>query len=173
MKMTVKQRTKKSTYRVWILSYLFILLIPLVFGVSIYMFAMRMVANQAEMAQRETLRSALEQTDRTLQQVQESVVAVLNTTLVDSLGEHKGQFGVTQYENIAYVQDSLNKIKTNSSYIDEIYLYFPEKDYLVSSYNYIDVDQSLFMKENGISQEEFDELAKTPHYKAMYVFQNA
>lgn len=169
MKKAFKHKAKRSTYRIWILSYLFVLLIPMIFGVSIYVFAMKTVRQQAEMAQRETLRSVVEQTDRTLQQVQESVMAVLNNSLVDSLGKHKGEFDHSHYAMMAVIQENINKIKTNSSYIDEIYLYFPKKEYLLTTYNYIKGEQSMFMTANGISPEAFDKLVSSPSYKTLHV----
>lgn len=171
MKKAFKHKAKRSTYRIWILSYLFVLLIPMIFGVSIYVFAMKTVRQQAEMAQRETLRSVVEQTDRTLQQLQESVMAVLSTSTVDNVGKHKGEFDHSQYEMMAVVQENINKIKTNSSYIDEIYLYFPTKEYMLTSYTYLQGEQSLFTEDIGISQEEFQKLVSEPSYKRLHISQ--
>ena len=111
---------KKSVFSLWIMSYLFILLVPVIFGATIYGYMLNMVSKQAETVQKETLHSSVDLTEQMLGGVQESAYSLLNTSLVNRLSLVRDQYSAQQYHDMAQLQENLYKVKCNSSYINEI-----------------------------------------------------
>ena len=143
-------KRKSKTYHKWLLSYVLLMVMPLLFGCVIYWYAMERIEEDVEYVQRQTLTQVKDTMEGNLYMCDHIGLALTNKSEAEHLKsfEENGSYSVRQrlYPK-ALVEDMLLYSASNEM-IDEIMLYFPKTDYIVKQSRFCPLEYSKIKEES-------------------------
>lgn len=127
------QKHKKSVIYTWALSYMIILIVPLIWGLAVYSIVTCTLRNET-ISYSETFlwqfELNLEQTMRHVNNINAQLSA--NHLVINMLNQN-GQPDNYWYSNTKMLSQELNDFKLSTLNIEEVMLYFPKMDFCVTS----------------------------------------
>ena len=145
----------------WIKSYIVIMLIPLLFGVALYIFALNNIENEIQTIREQSMTSL----SYTLENMVENFTRVSYT--LSSGAYNAGVYTVSESENgynnpmsVVQLQAMMRSYSVANDNISNLYMYFPENDYLLMenlTYKYQRI-KDYSEKYLGISDKDFEKI---------------
>ena len=166
---------RKRAFWNWVISYLFIMVIPMIFGVAIYVYALNTTKATVQTIYEHSINQARDNFDNTLGDLQR-----VSYTMASSA--YKGGLSVQEFgRNSDYAIYASQLQKTVSSYkmangmINEIFVYFPANDYILSSsttykYGAIAERSETFL---GMGEEDFFKLGEASSDSALFIIEDS
>ncbi|MFC4776595.1 helix-turn-helix domain-containing protein [Paenibacillus sp. GCM10023252] len=166
---------KNSVARKWLASYYAILLLPIAISISVSLYSIDLLKTETNRAN-----------DAIATQVREAVEARIND--MDQIsGELAKRSTVTYLRNVKadlYGKDRLSLItaakdlgafEAGRNYIDAIYLYFPNNEYIVKQteiYTKTDITRTMDTYD-GLSPTQWNKMLTSVKFRALYNFENS
>lgn len=115
---------RHSVFRTWVVSYLAVLLLPLIFSYIVYSFAYGIIRNNTATINEVSLRQTEESVDRIFSEIRSTGKQILTDEKVVSLTWAPTPLTPVKLQKIGMLQSELAKRSAYGSYISEIYVYF-------------------------------------------------
>lgn len=161
-----KFQMRKGVLWGWIKSYIVIMLIPLLFGVVLYTIALNNIKNETQIIREQSMMGL----SRTLENMVENFTRV--SYALSSGAYNAGVYTRTISENgynnpmsVVQLQAMMRSYSVANDSISNLYMYFPENDYLLMenlTYKY-DRIKDYSEKYLGITKRDFDEILNADH----------
>jgi len=116
----------------WMISYISVLVIPLLSCSLYYSHVYKIIKNETMVRQHLSLENVKSQFDSNINEMLSMATKLQMDDLITSLS-HKSINAKDIPVQIYHLKDELSIYMATNSYLDEIYLYFPGNDYIVSS----------------------------------------
>lgn len=127
----------KKTFSKIILSYIVVLVIPLIFGMSLYLTTLGIYKKNVDESNAQVLDNVRDSVNISLSGVSSMMRALLNENNITTLAS-KESYTYQDYTVMNSIQHTLSMSLLSNAYIDEIILYFHRSDYLLTSKSYLD-----------------------------------
>jgi AraC-like DNA-binding protein len=166
-----KYSIKNKTIWQWMLSYLYVLVVPLAFGILIYVFSMNTIREEAEELQYQTVKRSVDTVSLLLNNLSNMGAALVSDDTVQDLGRvEDGSFNTVQRLNFQTINTTLMDYIISNDYILNAYLYFPRSQYLVGATNiYYAYDAQMLRGSLWMSKEEFERFLDEPVYRSIHL----
>ena len=153
------------------LSYLYVLVVPLAFGILIYVFSMNTIREEAEELQYQTVKRSVDTVSLLLNNLSNMGAALVSDDTVQDLGRvEDGSFNTVQRLNFQTINTTLMDYIISNDYILNAYLYFPRSQYLVGATNiYYAYDTQMLRGSLWMSKEEFERFLDEPVYQSIHL----
>lgn len=148
-------RIQQKTVFQWALSYLPVLLIPLILGGLLYAYSMNAVQEKAETIQNIMMEDRSDTLEDMFEKVGSLTVRIQGNEAINELASTRNWGGEQRYMLIE-VQSMLSELLINNEELQEIILYFPDKGQILSTsaaYN-VEWDEE-FRARMGMDQDTF------------------
>lgn len=125
-----------NTLRTIILSYTIVLLLPLMFGIALYSFAIQIVRTEVDKAQLQVLSHVEDSINSNI----ESMNSIMDSLLVDdkvTALSKKSSYRELDYQKMRDTQNKLNWVVISNNYVEDIILYFHQSDTALSTQRYL------------------------------------
>lgn len=157
----------------WVSSYLAIMIIPLLFGVVIYMYALYVVKKDVQTIQQQAISQVHYNIESMLENLYKISYALSSSAYSSGIYVLRNESSSYQSLSIAQVQKTMGSYSVANNNISGIYMYFPENDYLLTNsltYKYEKIADytERFL---GISEQEFTMLSENESNGHLVVMQ--
>lgn len=132
----MKKPKINSTLRTIILSYIVVLLLPLLFGIILYSFAIQVVRTEADRAQLQVIDHVEDSVNYSIESMNNVIDALLVDNKINTLSK-KTYYNKADYLKMRDIQNQLNLAAISNSYIDDIIIYFHQTDTVLSTQYYL------------------------------------
>ena len=161
---------KKGRFRIqrvvlwsWITSYIAIMIIPLLFGAAIYLYAMRTIKDEIQTIQQQAILQVKYNLESALDNLYKVSYALSSSAYNSGIYVYREDNSGYNPLSVAQVQKTMGSYGIANNNIRGIYMYFPENDYLLSSnltykYEKIRENSEKFL---GLTQDQFEVFQKT------------
>lgn len=148
---------QKAVWWNWIISYIAIMIIPLLFGVAIYVYAMQTIKDEVQTIQQQ----AIVQVKYNLETMEDDLyrVSYALSSSAYNIGIYAERSNIGGYTplNVVQLQKTMSSYRVANNNISSIYMYFPDNDYILSNvltyrYEKLGDDSEKFL---GLSKEQF------------------
>ncbi|MCI8626424.1 MAG: helix-turn-helix transcriptional regulator [Lachnospiraceae bacterium] len=143
-------KRKSRTYHKWLLSYVLLMVFPLLFGCVIYWYAMERIEEDVEYVQRQTLTQIKNTMEGNLYMCDHIGLALTKKTEAEHLKAFEQDRSYSVWQRLypkALVEDMLLYAASNEM-IDEVMLYFPKTDYILKQSRFCPLEYSKIKAEN-------------------------
>lgn len=120
----MEKSKKGSVFRTWVVSYLAVLLLPLIFSYIVYFYAYSIIKSNTATINEVALRQTEESVDRIFSELRSTGRQILTDEKVASLIWAPPPLTPVKLQKIGMLQSELSKKSAFGSYISEIYVYF-------------------------------------------------
>jgi len=159
---------KNKVFQTWLISYVFILVIPIIIGSFVYVKSIKIINEEVSKAHYLSLNQLKNVIDGNFEELSRlSIIIGQNQDLKilmysGNLSSSKNIYTLTR------IQQDLAKLKVSNSFVDEIYIYLNDNDYaFTSTYKYDDEEiKDLCMEKLLLSYEELTEIARTKQFNS-------
>jgi two-component system response regulator YesN len=162
--MNIKQLipNKNNTFISWLASYAVILIIPIIIGSFAYFSSIRIIKEEVNKAQNASLEQLKSVIDGKLEEINKLSSALIFNQRVTQLAYMDRSLDAADFIKINEVQSDLSKFKISNEFIDDIYIYFDNNNFLLTDkYKYGDEEYDFLSKNDfGISGDELSKLVK-------------
>ena len=134
--MTVRLCSLKTTFSKMIVSYLMVLVVPLIFGVSLYATTLGITRRNVEEANLSVLNNVRDSVNISLSGISSMMRALLSDGNITALSS-KDQYAAEDYKAMDEIQSTLSMSLLSNAYIDDILIYFHKADFILSSKSYL------------------------------------
>ena len=161
-------RRKSRVFLKLLLSYLGILIIPILVAFGVYGRAWQVIRAQAARTNENLLCMVQKEIDSEIKNIHkiESRLALDNVIQNLSKKRGEGQFGLKDQQSLYYLYMDLRMIDVAESFFDHVFVYFPETEKVSSSLGNMDMPlyYNLYYKDNSMSLDGFREYLTARHY---------
>ena len=166
-------RPKKKVLWRWVSSYLIIMIIPLLFGVIIYMYALYVVKKDVQTIQQQAISQVHYNIESMLENLYKISYTLSSSAYSSGIYVLRNESSSYQPLSMAQVQKTMGSYSIANNNISGIYMYFPENDYLLTNsltykYEKISDQTKRFL---GISDQEFTMLSENESNGELVVMQ--
>ena len=163
---------KKVLWR-WVSSYLIIMIIPLLFGVIIYMYALHVIKKDVQTIQQQAISQVHYNIESMLENLYKISYTLSSSAYSSGIYVLRNESSSYQPLSMAQVQKTMGSYSIANNNISGIYMYFPENDYLLTNvltykYEKISDQTQRFL---GISDQEFTMLSENESNGQLVVMQ--
>lgn len=156
--MKKRLRIRKKVLWSWVISYLTIMVIPLIFGVGIYLYALHTTRIAVRTIHEHSILQVRDTFDGTLNDLRKVSYTMASSADKGGLSYREFSQNSDYPLNAAPLQKTISSYRIANDAIEEIYIYFPNNDYILSSistykYESIAAQSKRFL---GLEREEFD-----------------
>ncbi len=160
---TLRESKKRSKlFLQWMFSYMSILIIPIIICSIYYSHTFKVIKRETIVRQYLSLENVKTQIDNNLKDLIQISTNLQMNQRVSSLS-YKTNSSSEIHLQINNLQDELSIFMVTNSFIKEIYIYFPNSDYIVSASNVYRSEFSSFMPSRYISNETWNYLKSKLH----------
>lgn len=151
---------KHSVFRTWVVSYLVVLLLPLIFSSIVYSFVYGIIRNNTATINEVSLKQTEESLNRIFSELRSTGSQLLTDQKVVSLSYAAEPLSAIKLQNIGQLQYELNRRSAYGSYISEIYVYFHNSRVAASTSGIIrdGAFQKTLKEKFYLDMEEFEKL---------------
>ena len=168
-KFNENNRIQQKTILQWAISYLPVLLIPLILGGLLYAYSMHAVQEKAETIQEIMLEDRSDTLEDMFEKVGNLTVRIQGDESVSKLASASTWSGEHRYMLIG-VQSMLSEILISNPEIKEISLYFPDKAQILSSAAAYSVEwEEEFQARMGMNQDAFFKMLSGDLYGTFHI----
>ncbi|MCI9258253.1 helix-turn-helix domain-containing protein [Acutalibacter sp.] len=128
--------SRKNTFANIIISYLIVLVIPLIFGVSFFVTTLGITRRSVDEANLSVLDNMRDNVNINLSGISNMMRALLNDNAITSLSNKAG-YTPQDYNMMDRLQNILSISLVSNAYIDDILIYFHKSDFVLSSKSYL------------------------------------
>ena len=163
----MKEKIKSKVFLSWVLSYVFILLMPILVGTFVYLHALNTVREEVENVNVAALQQLQSAADANLSEWNRVVGSLSLNQDIRTIISLKKPLKASNMPTVMAVQDELARFLVTDSMLEEIFVYVNNHRYiLTSSYKYgEDEIEKVCTRTLGLSYEEFMRLSQTKHYE--------
>lgn len=152
-KINIVNKNKRSIVFVkWMISYLGILIIPLLIGSYYYTHSLKVIKNETMVRQHLSLDNVKTQLDSYLNNLVRISTNLQMNQYVNSLS-YKDASSSDFHMQLIKLKEDLSIYMVTNNFIKEIYIYFPDNDYIVSSSTCYSNEYTSFLPSRYISEE--------------------
>ncbi len=126
-------RPKKKVLWRWVSSYLIIMIIPLLFGVIIYMYALYVVKKDVQTIQQQAISQVHYNIESMLENLYKISYTLSSSAYSSGIYVLRNESSSYQPLSMAQVQKTMGSYSIANNNISGIYMYFPENDYLLTN----------------------------------------
>ena len=126
----------KTTFSKMIVSYLMVLVVPLIFGISLYATTLGITRRNVEEANLSVLNNVRDSVNISLSGISSMMRALLSDGNITALS-NKDQYAAEDYKAMDEIQSTLSMSLLSNAYIDDILIYFHKADFILSSKSYL------------------------------------
>ena len=137
-----------KTFRKWLLSYLLVLILPLMMMSIIALHAFSTVKKEITQVYNGTLSQIQTTLDSEFTSIHKITHEIAADSRVQALAYEKSDFSPHQYQTMKQIQTDLQKNLLNCDLAWEIYLYFPATNYMLGSQGHYNLQR---IKEHFLS----------------------
>lgn len=174
----MKQEKQSSSHQIqqktilrWMLSYLPVLLIPLMLGGILYGYSMKAVQEKAETIQNTMLADRAETLASAFEQIGDLTVMIQGDKTVNQLAK-KAEWSREDRYQMGEVQKLLTDYTRNNEEIEEIFLYFPGKECVLGTNLTFSVESDKVLERAvGLDQDRFFRLLSEELYGTYHIIQ--
>lgn len=167
--MRIKKGIKNKVFLSWVLSYAFISIMPVLIGSFVYVESVKTIGQEVNKVNYMSLKQLKSVVDGKFEELSRTVSNIALNQDIKTLMYLKKPIEAKDILTIREVQKDLAKFKISNSYIDEIYIYVNNNNYIFCSDSKYNSDEI-----GDISQREFfigyDELGSLTHMKNFKYF---
>lgn len=132
----------KTTFSKMIVSYLMVLVLPLIFGISLYATTLGITRKSVDEANLSVLNNVRDSVNISLSGISSMMRALLSDDNITALS-NRAQYTVEDYEIMDEIQNTLSMSLLSNAYIDDILIYFHKADFILSSKSYLSYIESM------------------------------
>ncbi len=154
-KQSNSHQIQRKTVLRWAVSYLPVLLIPLILGGLLYGYSMKAVQEKAETIQYTMLADRAETLASVFEQVSDLTIMIQGDSTVSQLAK-KAEWTREDRYQMGEVQKLLSDYTRNNEEIEEIFLYFPQKECMIGTDLAFSVESNKVLERaTGLDQDSF------------------
>lgn len=164
-----------ETFKKWLVSYLLILILPLVMMVVISLHAFSIVKNEVTQVYNGALSQLQASLDAEFNSVHNMVYSISADSRIQSLAYTDTDFSAHQYQTMKQIQLDFQKFTLTSRLIENIYLYFPSSSYMLGSQGQYNLERMKvhFDSNYGMTYVEYAPIINSYHFQDLVPFINA
>jgi len=150
---------KRSVIFAWLMSYVIILIIPILFAILIYIQASQLLEHEINQSNSFLLKRVQQYMDSLLVDIECLNYEIMFNPNLQALRQHKGPLGDTQQYAVYQTVSDFRLYKISNNSIDQFFIYFPGFDLIISDSTSTDSRtfyQSYYAQGNFIYQEWLD-----------------
>ena len=165
---------KKAVFLSWVLSYAFVAIMPILIGSIVYIASVKTVREEVNKVNNMSLVQLKSVLDGKFEELNRTVSNIALNQDVQTLMYRKDPLMAKDILTIREVQKDLTKFKLSNGYIDEIYIYINNNDFIFSSsYKYnSDAIADICQREFLLSYDELTEMFHAKNYKYFRILEN-
>lgn len=159
-------KRKPRVYVQMLLSYLGMLMIPIVAAAVIYGYSSQMIRNQAEKMNDTLLEMIQKELDQQIGDVQKIAARLAMDTGVQSASKVKGRFGTQDQMTLYYLYNDLQSLNMSEDFISDVFIYFHNTGTVCGLNGNMSAElfYDLYYRSEEYSQEQFCGYLTEPHY---------
>ncbi len=161
-----RMKKKSSVYLKLFLSYIGILLIPIVVAFGVYGRARQVIQKQAAEINGNLLSIVQHEIDSEIRNIQKIESRLALDSEIQNLSKKRGSFSSKNQQSLYYLYRDLHMIDVSEPFFDHVFVYFPETQKISSSFGNMNMAlyYNLYYKNDEIDLEAFQEYLGTNHY---------
>lgn len=160
-------RKRSKIYLQMFLSYLGILVIPMIMAMTLYFYTLKIIVGQAEEMNENLLVMVKNELDYEIENVWKIASRLALDDRIQQASNIKRSFSSNEQMDLYYIYDELQSIHMSEEFIDKLFIVFNNTQKVVSSSGnmptYLFYD--LYYKDSQISYGQFQEYMRQFHYK--------
>lgn len=156
---------KGSILKVWIGSNIFILIIPLIISIIVYLESFHIIQNAVNQYNAVLLNQVQHEIDRRISEIEQLSIQVNLSDNIRSLIWAQKHIELQHYYNINRIQNELNAYKVANGFIGEIFVYYTGIDKIVGSnknYN-VDLLKTGIIDDSGVNYDQWRKIKTQYH----------
>ena len=161
-----------KTFRKWLLSYLLVLILPLMMMSIIALHAFSTVKKELTQVYNGTLSQIQTTLDSEFTSIHKITYEIAADSRVQALAYEKSDFSPRQYQTMKQIQTDLQKNLLNCDLAWEIYLYFPATNYMLGSQGHYNLQRikEHFLSVYGLDYMQYAGLLNSYHFEDLVSF---
>lgn len=157
---------KSKMYLQMFLSYLGILVIPMILAMALYLYTLKIISGQAEEMNGNLLVMVKNELDYEIENIRKIASRLALDDRVLLAGNVRGEFASEDQMNLYYIFNECQSIHMSEEFVDELFLVFNHTGKIISSSgnmsDYLFYD--LYLKSSGFPFKQFQEYMQQFHY---------
>ena len=172
--MRIKRSIKNKVFLSWVLSYAFISIMPVLIGSFVYVESVNTIGQEVSKVNYMSLKQLKSVVDGKFEELNRTVSNIALNQDIKSLMYLKKPVAAKDILTIRNVQEDLAKFKISNSYINDIYIYINNNNYIFCSDNKYNSDEisDISQREFFIGYDELNSLTHTKNYKYFRILKN-
>ena len=170
----MKKRSK--VYLKLFLSYLGVLIVPIMIASFIYSYTVKRIRIQAEHMNRNLLETVKTDLDKELESIQKMTSHLRMDTSIQQLSRVKGEFTGNDQLNLYYLYNDLSSVAMSEDFVNDVFVYFKNTQKICSIRGNMDADfyYNLYCASDNYSWEDFsDYMGEFHHNDILYLNRSA
>lgn len=161
------KRRGKKVYIKWFLSYMAILLPPIMIGFVVYTHTLKANREQAERLNQSLMQIVKNEFDNQINEVMKCLNRIAMDSSVHLLSNAKGSFEPKDQYYMYTLYDNVMNINFSERYCDEVFVYFKNTGWMVSTHGNMSSElyYSLYGKAEGFTLPSMEEYLSQFHYR--------
>lgn len=158
---------RKSILVSWLLSYVMILLLPLVVSSFAYVESVRIIGNELNKGHMSSLEQIQQVIERRLTDIEKLIIEIGMNENINEVANYKDIFQPYHVFSMTNIIKDLKTIKLASGLIDDFYIYFKYNDMVLSYIGGYSSDHfySFYIEEKGLEYDKWIQILQDKYYK--------
>ncbi len=167
----MKHNKNNGTMWKWFYSYTAALLLPVLFGVVLYLFSVRTIVRQGELLQAQNAEKDYRYLEQTLEGIASNAQNIMLNDEVTYFSERRS-FYKEEAIQVKKVQEVLKGFCLANKAIQSIYVFYPQEGFIITNVNFLNMEKNTLLGgQIGLYQEPFQSILQENPYNRIFMIE--